>query len=120
MGEHHPETAPWGVPGASRRARIRRVTTDLPARLPLRRPPQGRMLGGVAAGLAAHLGIPVLVVRVAFLLLVLAGGAGLVAYVFWWVTLPSGDPRAAAAAAPNSLQRLAPRLRLQGPVSALP
>ncbi|MEN5074028.1 PspC domain-containing protein [Isoptericola cucumis] len=96
------------------------MTTDLPARLPLRRPPQGRMLGGVAAGLAAHLGIPVLVVRVAFLLLVLAGGAGLVAYVFWWVTLPSGDPRAAAAAAPNSLQRLAPRLRLQGPVSALP
>jgi signal transduction histidine kinase/phage shock protein PspC (stress-responsive transcriptional regulator) len=78
------------------------------------------MLGGVAAGLAAHLGLPVLVVRLAFLLLTLAGGAGAVAYVFWWVTVPSGDPRLAADTTPTSLQRLAPRLRLRGPVAALP
>lgn len=96
------------------------MTTERPERLPLRRPPRGRMLGGVAVGLATHLGIPVLMVRIAFLLLTLAGGAGAVAYVFWWVTVPSGDPRAAAAAGPNSLQRLAPRLRLQGPVATLP
>ncbi|WP_166845829.1 ATP-binding protein [Isoptericola sp. BMS4] len=96
------------------------TTTDRPARLPLRRPPQGRWLGGVCAGLALHLRLPVAVVRVAFALLALAGGAGLVVYVFWWVTVPAGDPRLAAAATPSSLQRLAPRLRMQGPVSALP
>ncbi|GAB6938130.1 PspC domain-containing protein [Isoptericola variabilis] len=96
------------------------MTTERPPRLPLRRPPQGRVLGGVAAGLAAHLRLPVLLVRVAFLLFALAGGAGLVVYVFWWVTVPSGDPRLAADTTPTSLQRLAPRLRLRGPVSALP
>jgi signal transduction histidine kinase/phage shock protein PspC (stress-responsive transcriptional regulator) len=96
------------------------MTTERPPRLPLRRPPQGRVLGGVAAGLAAHLGLPVLVVRVAFLLLTLMAGAGAVAYVFWWVTVPSGDPRQAADTTPTSLQRLAPRLRLRGPVAALP
>ncbi|MFD6178407.1 MULTISPECIES: PspC domain-containing protein [unclassified Isoptericola] len=97
------------------------MSTPRPPRLPLRRPPQGRILGGVAAGLAAHLGLSVLLVRLAFVLLAFAGGAGAVAYVFWWVTVPSGDPRqAAAAAAPTALQRLAPRLRLQGPVAALP
>jgi len=78
------------------------------------------VLGGVAAGLAAHLGLPVLVVRLAFLLLTLVAGAGAVAYVFWWVTVPSGDPRQAADTTPTSLQRLAPRLRLRGPVAALP
>ncbi|SKC49854.1 ATP-binding protein [Krasilnikoviella flava] len=96
------------------------MTTERPLRLPLRRPPQGRMLGGVAAGLAAHLRLPVVVVRLAFLILTLAGGAGAVAYVFWWVTVPSGDPRQAADTTPTSLQRLAPRLRLRGPVAALP
>jgi signal transduction histidine kinase/phage shock protein PspC (stress-responsive transcriptional regulator) len=94
--------------------------TDRPARLPLRRPPQGRWLGGVAAGLAAHLGLPVGAVRGLLVLLTLAGGAGAVAYVFWWVTVPVGDPRQAAAdAGPAALQRLAPRLRLGGPVAQL-
>ncbi|MCA5892578.1 PspC domain-containing protein [Isoptericola sp. NEAU-Y5] len=97
------------------------MTTDRAPRLPLRRPPQGRLLGGVAAGLAAHLGLPVVLVRICFLVLVLAGGAGGFAYVFWWVTVPAGDPRTAAAdAGQSSLQRLAPRLRLQGSVSSLP
>jgi len=97
------------------------VTNDRPVRLPLRRPPSGRWVGGVCAGLAAHLGLPVLAVRAAFVLLALAGGSGVFLYVFWWVLVPSGDPRAAAAeAAPAALQRLAPRLRLAGPVSRLP
>ncbi len=70
------------------------------------------MLGGVAAGLAAHLGLPVAAVRIALLLMVPMGGAGLVLYVFWWVTVPSGDPAAAAAEArPAASARLAPRLR---------
>ncbi len=98
----------------------RGVTTDRPARLPLRRPTEGRWVGGVAAALAAHLGLPVAAVRGVLVLLALAGGAGAAAYVFWWVTVPSGDPRQAAAdAGPAALQRLAPRLRLGGSVSQL-
>ncbi|AEG43532.1 ATP-binding protein [Isoptericola variabilis] len=96
------------------------MTTDRPARLPLRRPTQGRWLGGVAAGLAAHLGVPVAAVRGVLAFLTLAGGAGAAAYVFWWVTVPTGDPRQAAAdAGPAAFQRLAPRLRLSGSVSRM-
>lgn len=73
------------------------------------------MLGGVAAGLAAHLGLPVAAVRLALVLLVPLGGAGVLLYVFWWVTVPSGDPRVAAEEArPAATSRLAPRLRQPG------
>ncbi|WP_265520710.1 ATP-binding protein [Oerskovia flava] len=82
-----------------------------PPRLPLRRPEDGRWVGGVCQGLAAHLGLPVRIVRLIFAGLGLAGGAGVALYVFFWVTVPTGDPlRAADDARPVALRRLAPRL----------
>jgi signal transduction histidine kinase/phage shock protein PspC (stress-responsive transcriptional regulator) len=103
-------TAPHGPAGAG-----------APARLPLRRPEAGRWLGGVCAGLAAHLGVPVVLVRALMALLTLAGGAGAAVYVFWWVTVPSGDPRdAASAGEPAALRRLAPRLQLTGAAARVP
>ena len=51
----------------------------------------GRALGGVAAGVAEHLGLSRLVVRLAFVLLALCGGAGVVMYGALWVLLPQGD-----------------------------
>ncbi|WP_402461644.1 PspC domain-containing protein [Isoptericola aurantiacus] len=96
------------------------MSTIETARLPLRRPRQGRWLGGVCAGVAAHLAVPVWVVRVALVVLALLGGMGLALYVFWWVTVPAGDPRdVAAAARPPTVARLAPRLRRSGPVRSL-
>ena len=81
-------------------------------RLPLRRPVQGRWVGGVCLGIAAHLDLPVRLVRAVMLVLTAAGGLGMVLYVFWWVTVPSGDPaQAAEDARPAALTRLAPRLR---------
>jgi signal transduction histidine kinase len=53
----------------------------------------GRALGGVAAGVADHLGLSPLVVRVAFLLLTAAGGAGIAMYAALWVLLPQGEIR---------------------------
>ncbi|MBD8060251.1 PspC domain-containing protein [Cellulomonas sp. JH27-2] len=80
------------------------------ARLPLRRPATGRWLAGVAAGLAAHLAVPVLLVRVAFVILAPAAGIGFLLYGFWWLTVPAGDPlRAAQEARPAVLARLARR-----------
>ncbi|ACQ81278.1 putative signal transduction histidine kinase [Beutenbergia cavernae DSM 12333] len=67
------------------------------ARLPLRRPDEGRWIGGVARGLSVHLRIRVDLVRWAFVALGLLGGAGLVLYVFWWVTIPPGNPADALA-----------------------
>ena len=56
---------------------------------PLRRAPDDRLAGGVAAGLAARTGFDVTVVRIAFVLATLVtGGFALAAYVLSWLLLP--------------------------------
>jgi signal transduction histidine kinase len=55
---------------------------------PLRRARQDRMVGGVAAGLAERRGWDVTVVRIVFVLAVLASGFGAAAYVLAWLLLP--------------------------------
>src|SRR4051812_13710025 len=57
----------------------------------LYRASQGRALGGVAAGLAEHLGLSPVVIRVAFVALTLVGGAGVVMYAAFWVFVPQQD-----------------------------
>lgn len=49
----------------------------------------GRILGGVAAGLAEHLGVDVTLVRGAFALTTFLGGLGLAMYAGLWMILPS-------------------------------
>ena len=46
----------------------------------LYRSTEGRIVGGVAQGLARHLGVEPWIVRLAFVLLALSGGAGVAAY----------------------------------------
>jgi phage shock protein PspC (stress-responsive transcriptional regulator) len=50
-----------------------------------------RMIWGVAGGLAEHLGFNATLVRVAFVLITLFGGAGLLAYLVLAVALPEDD-----------------------------
>lgn len=53
------------------------------------REPHGKMLAGVAAGLADQFGVSVTVVRLAFVLAVLLGwGMGLLVYAALWVIMP--------------------------------
>ena len=88
------------------------VTTE---RLPLRRPLRGRWIGGVCNGLAVHLGVSVRLVRLVMALLTAVGGIGPLLYVWFWVTIPVGDPaQAAVDQRPAALNRLAPRLREPG------
>lgn len=54
----------------------------------LRRLREGRLLAGVAAGIAEHLGLPVLPVRVCFTVLAAFGGFGIAAYALFWMLLP--------------------------------
>lgn len=70
----------------------------LPARMPLTRPKRGRWLTGVCKGIALHLGISVMWVRLAFIALTCLYGAGIIAYVFLWIFMPAGDPQAVASA----------------------
>lgn len=59
---------------------------------PLRRPAGGRILAGVAAGLADYLGLDLAVVRIAFVVLSLVGGVGIPAYLAGWLLIPEeGD-----------------------------
>lgn len=50
----------------------------------------GRIVGGVAGGLADHLGLDVFKVRMAFVLLSALAGAGIIAYGLLWIFTPSG------------------------------
>lgn len=86
------------------------------SRLTLRRPRQGRWVAGVAAGLAAHLGVPVWLMRVLLVLTAFVNGAGVALYLFWWLTIPPGAPEPVTDAAPGR-PRLAPRLAGDGPTA---
>lgn len=48
----------------------------------------GRVVAGVTTGLAEHLGIDVIALRLAFVLLALANGAGCVLYAAFWALAP--------------------------------
>lgn len=55
---------------------------------PLSRPQHDRMLAGVAAGVARYLGVDVTLVRIAFAVLVVVGGAGVPLYLAGWLLIP--------------------------------
>lgn len=52
------------------------------------RPTEGRVVAGVAAGLADYFGISATVYRVAFAALVLLGGSGVILYAAAWLVIP--------------------------------
>jgi phage shock protein PspC (stress-responsive transcriptional regulator) len=90
-------TGPPHPPGASGPAAGPLPPTS--ARPPLRRRPEGRLLGGVATGIADHLDVDVVIVRIVFVVLtVVTNGLGLVAYVLGWIFIPEADPREVPAA----------------------
>jgi phage shock protein PspC (stress-responsive transcriptional regulator) len=62
--------------------------TDAPGRL-LRRRTTDRVIGGVAGGLGDYFNIDPLLFRIAFVGLIIFGGAGLVLYVLGWLLLPA-------------------------------
>jgi phage shock protein PspC (stress-responsive transcriptional regulator) len=93
---------------------------DAPARArpPLRRPVRGRMLAGVAAGIAQHFGIDVTMVRIVFAVLTVVGFTGLAylgslplylggipLYLACWLLIPEeGSDRSIASALLRNVQ----------------
>jgi signal transduction histidine kinase/phage shock protein PspC (stress-responsive transcriptional regulator) len=63
-----------------------------PARLPLMRPQYGRWFAGVCKGISMHLGVSVGLIRLIAIASTFAFGAGVIAYIFLWLTVPVGDP----------------------------
>jgi phage shock protein PspC (stress-responsive transcriptional regulator) len=64
------------------------TTYDRPARPELRRSTDDRMLAGVAGGLARYLDVDATLVRIAFVVLTVIGGAGVPLYLASWLLIP--------------------------------
>ena len=62
-------------------------STESP-RTALRRPVQDSVVAGVAAGLARYLGVDAMVIRIAFVVLTLFGGAGIPLYLAGLLLIP--------------------------------
>ena len=67
--------------------------TTAPSRPPLVRG-SDRVIAGVCAGLADHLGWPVRMVRIGMVVAALAGGAGFAFYAWLWIMVPTADESA--------------------------
>ncbi|MGH3518106.1 MAG: ATP-binding protein [Haloechinothrix sp.] len=96
-------TAPIGVRVPTRATRSEPAERPSAPRLHRRR--NGRVLAGVACGLADHLGVRVLWVRVFFALLCALGGAGLLAYGLLWVFVPQNADADSEDTAPSNAER---------------
>ncbi len=69
------------------------TTPSRPSRPPrARREPKGAWLGGVANGIATHLGWPVLLVRAGFIALTIPYFFGVFLYLLLWVLMPPAQP----------------------------
>jgi phage shock protein PspC (stress-responsive transcriptional regulator) len=55
------------------------------------RPKEGRVIAGVAAGLADRFGIPRRVMRLLFVLSLILPGPQVLIYLVLWVIIPEGD-----------------------------
>ncbi len=74
-------------------------------RTALRRPFQDRMLAGVASGLARYFGVDVTIVRIAFVVLTIVGGAGIPLYLAGLLLIPDeGSDQSIAGSIIESLQ----------------
>ncbi|GAA2179252.1 ATP-binding protein [Leucobacter tardus] len=103
-------------------------------RAPLRRPRHDRVIAGVGAGLAEHLGWEAVQVRIVLAALTLLGGAGALLYAWLWATVPENGetdgvvplrraftrPDGQAPARSADPASAAPRDRVRGPQRRIP
>lgn len=52
------------------------------------RDPDGKVLGGVASGIAAYFGVDVVIIRLLFFITIFVAGTGLILYIILWIILP--------------------------------
>jgi phage shock protein PspC (stress-responsive transcriptional regulator) len=82
-----------------------RTTHTAPEHVLLRRSYDDRMLGGVAGGLARYFGVDTMIVRIAFVVLTLVGGAGVWLYLAGLLLIPDeGSDQSIAGSLFESLQ----------------
>jgi phage shock protein C len=57
-----------------------------------------KVIAGVCGGLGEYLGVDAVLIRIAALILIFAGGAGLILYVIGWIAMPEAPVQSASAA----------------------
>ena len=77
-----------------------------------------RVVAGVCGGIGRYLGVDPVLLRIAFIVLALANGLGVIAYVVAWVAIPEERPGQPLAAAPEP-RRETGRLVLGGSLVVL-
>lgn len=105
-GPSAPPPPPGDQPGPN--AQRVRTLTDV------RRSTHDRMIGGVAGGVARHLDIDPVLVRVVLAVLTFVGGAGLILYVAGWLLLPSDVAQRSIAAEWFGLDQREEQVRVVG------
>jgi phage shock protein C len=71
-------------------------TTPIAAPRRLYRSATDKVIGGVCGGLAAYFSIDPVLVRLAFVVFALAGGASILLYIVLWIAVPLGDAQSTA------------------------
>lgn len=89
IAEEEPVVSDGTAKGAPRDDR---ADTTGPKRL--YRNPDDVVIAGVCSGLAAYLGVDVVIVRIAFILLAFVNGFGILAYIIFWMSMPEATTSA--------------------------
>jgi phage shock protein C len=84
----------------------------------VRRSRSERVLAGVCGGVGRYLGVDPVLLRIAFIILALANGLGVIAYVIAWVAIPEEAPGQPTGPAPEP-RRETGRLVLGGALVVL-
>jgi phage shock protein C len=77
-----------------------------------------RVIAGVCGGIGRYLGVDPVLLRIAFIVLALANGLGVIAYVVAWVAIPEERPGQPLAPAPEA-RRETGRLAIGGALVVL-
>ena len=84
----------------------------------VRRSRSERVIAGVCGGVGRYLGVDPVLLRIAFIILALANGLGVIAYVVCWVAIPEERPDQPSVPAPQG-RRETGRLVLGGSLVVL-
>ena len=106
-----PEEAPAEAAAASE------LPSPAPADRRLVRSRDDRVIAGVCGGLGEYFGVDAVLIRIAALVLLFAGGAGALLYLIGWIAMPEAPEPTAAGAAPGTASAQAPAERTSGAVA---
>ena len=104
MSETPPEPPPGPAPEPEPQEPEPQEPTAAPRRV-LRRSRDDRVIAGVCGGLGRHFDIDPVILRLVFVVLLLAGGSGILLYGVGWIAIPDEQPGDEVGTAPREGER---------------